>query len=98
MLSGKAISRSIREHLIVESVLITFLLSNIFPIDTEIPTTFTVYLKEEPCINQLSPFIPNEKRLTTNDLNKLMNTNIDGNNFPVELFFICSGLKGRRPF
>ena len=36
MLSGKAISRSIRGHFIVESALITFLLSALFPIDTEI--------------------------------------------------------------
>ena len=42
MLSGKAISRNTRGHFIVESALITFLLSAIFPIDTEIPTTLTV--------------------------------------------------------
>ena len=44
-------------------------------------------LKEllQPYINQLFTVIPNEKRLTTNDLDMLMGTNIDENNFPVEL-------------
>jgi hypothetical protein len=34
----------------------------------------------QPFINQLSPFIPEEKRLTTDDFYELMNLNIDENN------------------
>ena len=86
MLTGKATSRSIRRHFIVESALITFLFSTIFPIDTDIPSsTLNESLKEllQPYINQLSPFIPVEKRLTTNDMNKLTHLNADENNFDV---------------
>jgi hypothetical protein len=80
ILTGKATSRSIRGHIIVELVLITFLLSTILP--TDIPTTLTDSVKEllQPFINQLSPFIPEEKRLTTDDFYELMNLNIDENN------------------